>query len=72
MYPGHEHEANGEFAGESGNLHWGWWKPENRRFSLILQAIEKSMRKTGEIKKPNGVSVRQRDKKWWQGPGSNW
>ena len=48
MYPGHEHEANGEFAGESGNLHWGWWKTENRRFSLILQAIEKSMRKTGK------------------------
>ena len=38
MCPGHE--ANGEFAGDSGNLHREWWRTENLRFSLISQVVE--------------------------------
>ncbi len=45
-----------------------------QRISVFFR-IRKTLKinaKNWEIKKPNDVSVRQRDKKWWPDPESNW
>lgn len=60
MCPGHE--ANGEFAGESGNLHREWWRTENLRFSLILQIVENQRSKQGNKKAGRGVHPAKRQK----------
>lgn len=60
MCPGHE--ANGEFAGESGNLHREWWRTENLRFSLILQIVENQRSKQGSKKAGRGVHPAKRQK----------
>ena len=60
MCPGHE--ANGEFAGESGNLHREWWRTENLRFSLILQVIENQRSKQGNKKAERCVRPAKRQK----------
>ena len=60
MCPGHE--ANGEFAGESGNLHREWWRTENLRFSLILQVIENQRSKLENKKAERCVRSAKRQK----------
>ena len=60
MCPGHE--ANGEFAGDSGNLHRKWWRTENLRFSLILQVIENQRSKQGNKKAERCVRPAKRQK----------
>ena len=60
MCPGHE--ANGEFAGESGNLYREWWQTENLRFSLILQIVENQRSKQGNKKAERGVRPAKRQK----------
>lgn len=60
MCPGHE--TDGEFAGESGNLHRKWWQTENLRFSLILQIVENQRSKQGNKKAERGVRPAKRQK----------
>ena len=60
MCPGHE--ANGEFAGDSGNLHRKWWRTENLRFSLISQVVENQRTKQGNKKAGRGVHPAKRQK----------
>ncbi len=60
MCPGHE--ANGEFAGESGNLYRKWWRTENLRFSLILQVVENQRTKLGNKKAERCVRSAKRQK----------
>ena len=70
MCPGQE--TNGEFAGESGNLHREWWRVENLHFSLILQVAENQRSKQGNKKAERCVRPAKRQKKWWPDPESNW
>lgn len=60
MCPGHE--ANGEFAGESGNLYREWWRTENLRFSLILQIVENQRSKLENKKAERCVRSAKRQK----------
>ena len=60
MCPGHE--TDGEFAGESGNLHRKWWQTENLRFSLILQIVENQRSKQRNKKAERGVRPAKRQK----------
>ena len=60
MCPGHE--TNGEFAGESGNLHREWWQMENLHFSLILQVAENQRLKQENKKAERCVRPAKRQK----------
>ena len=60
MCPGQE--TNGEFAGESGNLHREWWRVENLHFSLILQVAENQRSKQGNKKAERCVRSAKRQK----------
>ena len=64
MCPGHM--INGEFAGESGNLHRKWWRTENLRFSLISQVVENQRTNLENKKAERCVRSAKRQKKWWR------
>ena len=56
------HETNGEFAGDSGNLHRKWWRTENLRFSLILQVAENQRTNLGNENAERCVRPAKRQK----------